>query len=74
MSDNRRITIEVAPGNESKALGLVHDFLERPENHRAESGAARRHGIGYRLDVGGGNTATFYVWGNPRHVRVRESG
>ena len=64
----RKITLEVQPGEEAHALLLVDKFVhDQPDNHRVVR--PERHGVIWKFPDGG---PTFYVYGNPGHIRVKQ--
>ena len=64
----RRITLDVRPGNENQALGLVEHFIKTYPDHFRKV-RPERHGVGYW--VTGDNS--YFVYGDASHVRVKES-
>lgn len=68
-----RITMDVNPDNAHEALGLVNHFLKTyPDNHWSGN-HPERHGVGYRMSDRCGGYNSYFVYGDEKHVRVKES-
>lgn len=62
-----KITMDVRWQNVELALRMVEHFVEKYPDHFRDV-RPERHGVGYRV-----SGVSLFVYGNARHVRVKES-